>query len=44
MFDRIFANYLVSEGKLDEKQLAEAFTSQAEKRVRLGEDDDHRAG
>lgn len=36
MFDRIFANYLVSEGKLDEKKLAEVFTSQAEKRVRLG--------
>lgn len=36
MFDRIFANYLVETGKLTEKDLDTIFSSQEEKRVRLG--------
>lgn len=36
MFDRIFANYLVSSGKLTEKDLCDIYSSQEQKRVRLG--------
>lgn len=36
MFDRIFASYLVSTGKLTEKNLGEIYSSQEQKRVRLG--------
>lgn len=36
MFDRIFANYLVKTGKLTEKDLSSIFSTQEEKRVRLG--------
>lgn len=36
MFDRIFANYLVESGKLTEQNLKTIFSSQEEKRVRLG--------
>lgn len=36
MFDRIFANYLVDTGRLTEKNLGEIFSSQEQKRVRLG--------
>ena len=36
MFDRIFANYLVKEGKLTENHLGEIFSAQEKRRVRLG--------
>lgn len=36
MFDRIFANYLVETNKLSAKDLGEVFSSQEQKRVRLG--------
>ena len=36
MFDRIFANYLVSTGRLTDKNLGEIYSSQEQKRVRLG--------
>lgn len=36
MFDRIFAKYLVSEGKLAQEALADIFQTQDQKRVRLG--------
>lgn len=36
MFDRIFANYLVKSGKLTAKDLGEVYSSQEQKRVRLG--------
>lgn len=36
MFDRIFANYLVKEGKITENQLGEIFSTQEQRRVRLG--------
>lgn len=36
MFDRIFASYLVSTGKLTDKNLGEIYSSQEQKRVRLG--------
>lgn len=36
MFDRIFANYLISTGKLTGKGLAEAYSNMEQKRVRLG--------
>lgn len=36
MFDRIFASYLINEGKLSGKDLGEVFSTQEQKRVRLG--------
>ncbi|MBQ0028042.1 MAG: hypothetical protein KBS96_05510 [Lachnospiraceae bacterium] len=36
MFDRIFASYLVETGKLTDKSLGEIYSSQEQKRVRLG--------
>lgn len=36
MFDRIFAKYLVETGRLTEKNLGEIYSSQEQKRVRLG--------
>ena len=36
MFDRIFANYLVDSGKLTAENLRDIFSSQEQKRVRLG--------
>lgn len=36
MFDRMFANYLAECGKLSEKDLGVIFSTQAQKRVRLG--------
>jgi len=36
MFDRIFANYLVENNKLSPKELGEVFSTQEQKRVRLG--------
>ncbi|MCR4651378.1 MAG: hypothetical protein K5662_06445 [Lachnospiraceae bacterium] len=36
MFDRIFANFLVSAGKLSEQNLGAIFSNQERKRVRLG--------
>lgn len=36
MFDRIFASYLVATGKLTDKNLGEIYSSQEQKRVRLG--------
>ncbi len=36
MFDRIFANYLLDEGKISKRDLDDIFLAQEQKRVRLG--------